>query len=164
MQQTRFGSLEHFEKGSIEIIKGHAENYAFSNIFEVASKAAPYQKTVVGKNLKFVIESLRAEGDSPWFAAAHDEFTVVMDGEVTIRFIEPEVAGSLAPADSEGTQRLDGAPKGRAMGYVTLRRGHQALLPAGVAYQFSAKTPGVVIVQTILGPNSVEQWNDICLH
>lgn len=164
MQQTIFGSLEHFQKGSIEIIKGNAENYAFSNIYEVASKAPPYQKTVVGKNLKFVIESLRAEGDSPWFAAAHDEFTVVMDGEVTVHFIQPDAAGSLAPADSEGTYKLDGAPQGKSMGYVKLRRGHQALLPAGVAYQFRSATPGVVIVQTILGPNSVENWNDICLH
>jgi hypothetical protein len=164
MQHTIFGSLEHFQKGSIEIIKGDAENYAFSNIYEVASKAPPYQKTVVGKNLKFVIESLRAEGHSPWFAAAHDEFTVVMDGEVTVHFIKPDAAGSLAPADSEGTVKLDAAPQGRSMGYVKLRRGHQALLPAGVAYQFRAEQPGVLIVQTILGPNSVEKWNEICLH
>ena len=162
MQQTYFGSLEHFQKGSIEIIKGNAEHYAFSNIFEVASKAPPYQKTVVGKNLKFVIESLRAEGDSPWFTAAHDEFVVVMDGEITVQFIKPDTA--LVPADAEGTQVLDGAPSGRAMGHVKLRRGHQALLPAGAAYQFRAQQPGVVIVQTILGPNSVEKWNDICLH
>ena len=164
MQQTIFGSLDHFQKGSIEIIKGNAENYAFSNIYEVASQSAPYQKTVVGKNLKFVIESLRAEGDSPWFAAAHDEFTVCMDGEVTVHFIKPAVAGSLAPADSEGTYKLDAKPEGQSIGYVRLRRGHQALLPAGVAYQFRAEKPGVVIVQTILGPNSVEKWNDICLH
>ncbi|RKP56648.1 hydroxyquinol 1,2-dioxygenase [Pararobbsia silviterrae] len=164
MQQTTFGSLEHFQKGSIEIIKGKAEHYAFSNIYEVASGAPPYQKTVVGKNLKFVIESLRAEGDSPWYAAAHDEFVVVMDGDVTVHYIKPDVAGSLAPADSEGTYTLDGAPQGKSMGYVKLGRGHQAILPAGVAYQFRAAKPGVLIVQTILGPNSVEKWNDICLQ
>jgi hypothetical protein len=164
MQQTVFGSLESFRKGSIEIIKGDAENYAFSNVFEVASLAPPYQKTVVGKNLKFVIESLRAEGDSPWFAAAHDEFVVVMDGEISVHFVKPAVLGSLAAADSEGTVKLAAQPDGQAMGYVKLKRGHQALLPAGVAYQFRASQPGVVLVQTILGPNSVEKWGDICLH
>jgi hypothetical protein len=164
MQQTVFGSLDSFRKGSIEIIQGNAENYAFSNVFEVASLAPPYQKTVVGKNIKFVVESLRAEGDSPWFAAAHDEFTVVMDGEITVHFIKPATLGSLAPADSEGTVKLGGQPDGQSMGYVTLRRGHQALLPAGIAYQFRSVKPGVVLVQTILGPNSVEKWAEICLH
>jgi hypothetical protein len=164
MQQTVFGSLESFRKGSIEIIKGNAENYAFSNVFEVAKAAPPYQKTVVGKNLKFVIESLRAEGDSPWFAAAHDEFAVVMDGEISVHFIKPATPSSLAPANSEGTVKLSEQPEGQSMGYIKLKRGHQALLPAGAAYQFRSATPGVVLVQTILGPNSVEKWAEICLH
>ena len=52
MQQTCFGSLDNFRKGSIEIIKGKPEHYAMSNVFDVANRAAPYEKVVVGKNLK----------------------------------------------------------------------------------------------------------------
>jgi hypothetical protein len=47
---------------------------------------------------------------------------------------------------------------------VRLRRGHQALLPAGTAYRFEAVTKGVVLVQTILGRYSVEKWADICIQ
>jgi hypothetical protein len=50
------------------------------------------------------------------------------------------------------------------MGYVVLRKGHQALLPAGCAYRFAAGKPGVALVQTVLGELSVEKWADICLH
>jgi hypothetical protein len=163
MQQTWFGSLEKYRKGSIEIIKGQPQHYAMSNVFEVASHAAPYEKVVVGKNLKYVIETLRAEGASPWFAAAHDEFAVVLDGEIDVHFIKPS-DGPLVDAQTEGTVRLDGQPSGQAMGFVRLRRGHQALLPAGAAYQFEAVTKGVVLVQTILGRYSVEKWADICIQ
>jgi hypothetical protein len=163
MQQTWFGSLDNYRKGSIEIIKGKPEHYAMSNVFEVASRAAPYEKVVVGKNLKYVIETLRAEGVSPWFTAAHDEFAVALDGEIVVHFIKPS-DGLLVDAQTEGTVRLDGEPSGRAMGHVRLRRGHQALLPAGAAYRFEAVTKGVVLVQTILGRYSVEKWADICIQ
>jgi hypothetical protein len=163
MQQTFFGSLDDYRKGSIEIIKGKPEHYAMSNVFEVASRAAPYEKVVVGKNLKYVIETLRAEGDSPWFAASHDEFAVVLDGEVDVHFIKPS-DGPLVDGQTEGTVRLEGKPSGAAMGYVRLRRGHQALLPAGAAYRFEAVTQGVLLVQTILGRCSVEKWADICIQ
>jgi hypothetical protein len=163
MQQTWFGSLDNYRKGSIEIIKGKPEHYAMSNVFEVASRAAPYEKVVVGKNLKYVIEALRAEGTSSWFAAAHDEFAVVLDGEIDVHFIKPS-DGPLVDGQTEGTVRLEGKPAGAAMGYVRLRRGHQALLPAGAAYRFEAVTKGVVLVQTILGRYSVEKWADICIQ
>jgi hypothetical protein len=42
-------------------------NYAFSNIFEAASKSEPYEKVAVAKNLKYVLETIRAEGTSPWY-------------------------------------------------------------------------------------------------
>src|SRR6266705_707249 len=58
--QTRFGSLDHFEKGGIQPINDDARNYAFSNIFEVASKAEPWEKVAVGRNLKYVLETIRA--------------------------------------------------------------------------------------------------------
>src|ERR1700761_3193996 len=157
MEQTLFGSLNSFNKGSIEIISGKPEHYAMSNVFEVASIAKPYEKVVVGKNLKYVIETLRAEGSSPWFAASHDEFAVVLDGEIDIYFIKPS-DGPLVDAQTEGSVRLEGQPSGQSMGHVRLRRGHQALLPAGAAYKFDAVKKGVLLVQTILGRDSVQKW------
>ncbi|WP_225034054.1 hydroxyquinol 1,2-dioxygenase [Paraburkholderia sp. XV] len=163
MQQTWLGSLDNYRKGSIEIIEGKPEHYAMSNVFEVASHAAPYEKIVVGKNLKYVIETLRAEGVSPWFTASHDEFCVVMDGEIDVHFIKPS-DGPLVDAQTEGSVRLDGTPSGKSMGFVRLRRGHQALLPAGAAYRFETAGQGVLLVQTILGRYSVEKWKDICIQ
>jgi len=162
MYQTQFGSLERFQKGGIEIIQGGAKEYAFSNLFEVASRARPYDKTVVAKNLQYVVEALRAEGDSPWFTAAHDEFAVLMDGEVEAHFIKLSNPQALAPATSEGSIELEGTPSGKKMGYVRLQRGHQVLLPQGAAYQFRAVHRGVLILQTVLGAHSIQKWQEIC--
>lgn len=160
-QKTYFGSLENYQKGGVQVIDDDPKNYAFSNVFEVASKSKPYEKVAVGKNLKYVIEALRAEGSSPWFAAAHDEAALCLDGEVEVHYVKPEQAP--VPASKEGTVKLSGEPKGRKMGWVKIRRGHQALLPAGAAYQFrNAGKPGVLLVQTILGENTVERWAQIC--
>jgi hypothetical protein len=163
MQQTVLGSLDNYRKGSIEIIKGKAGHYVMSNVFEVASHAAPYEKVVVGKNLKYVIETLRAEGVSAWYSASHDEFAVALDGEIDVHFIKPS-DGPLVGEETEGTVRLEGEPSGQSMGFVRLRRGHQCLLPAGAAYRFEARKTGVLLVQTILGAESVEKWADICIQ
>jgi hypothetical protein len=163
MQQTWLGSLDNFRKGSIEVIKGQAQHYAMSNVFDVASRSQPYEKVVVGKNLKYVIETLRAEGTSAWFAASHDEFAVVLDGEIDVHFIKPS-DGPLVEEGTEGSVRLEGQPSGVSMGFVRLRRGHQALLPAGAAYRFETSGKGVLLVQTILGRHSVEKWADICIQ
>jgi hypothetical protein len=48
------------------------------------------------------------------------------------------------------------------MGYIKCKRGHQALLPKGAAYRFSADKPGVLLLQTILGDLSVQKWAQIC--
>jgi hypothetical protein len=162
MYQTKFGSLQHFEKGGIELINGRASDYVFSNLFEVAASARPYDKVVVGKNLQYVIESLRAEGDSPWFAAAHDEFVVAMDGEIDVHFIKLTQPERVVPTHSEGSLRLEAAPDGRKMGFIRLQRGHQALLPKGAAYQFRAQQLGVLLLQTVLGPHSIQKWSEIC--
>ena len=45
--QTRFGSLEHYEKGGVEAINDDPRHYAFSNVYEVASKSGPYEKVAV---------------------------------------------------------------------------------------------------------------------
>lgn len=157
--QTMFGSLDRYQKGGIEIIQGQASHYAFSNVFEVAEKSPPYEKVIVGLNLGYVIEVLRAEGQSPWFTCAHDEFAISMDGEVRVDFLELD-----RPLDEgEGTRLAGELPQGKPMGYVLLGRGHQCLLPAGCAYRFDASRPGVLLQQTIQGPLSVEKWTDICL-
>ncbi len=158
--KTEFGSLEHYRKGGIELTQGSAQHYVFSNVFEVASQSAPYEKVVVGKNLEYVIETLRAEGVSPWFTCAHDEFAILLDGEARIDFIAPPQPVTAG----QGTVLAGDAPAGKAMGHVILRKGHQALLPAGAAYRFTASRAGVLLVQTRIGELSVEKWADICLH
>lgn len=159
---TEFGSLGRHLKGTIEIINDDPKNYAFSNVFEVAARSAPYEKIVVAKHLRYVIETLRAEGESDWFAAAHDEFALVMDGVVEIELVKLDDAASGAPAESEGSHRLTRPPLGRKMGRMRLLRGHQALLPAGAAYRFRATIEGVIVLQTMLGPCSVQKWAQIC--
>jgi hypothetical protein len=159
---TEFGSLDRHRKGTIEIIDDDPKNYAFSNVFDVAARSAPYERVVVGKNLAYVIEALRAEGESDWFAAAHDEFALVMDGVVEIELVKLDDGASIAPPASEGARRLASDPLGRPMGRMTLRRGHQALLPAGAAYRLRAHNTGVVVLQTMLGPCSVQKWSAIC--
>ena len=89
-EKTQFGSLDSYQKGGVQAIDDDPKHYAFSNIFEVASKSKPYEKVAVGKNLKYVIEALRAEGTSPWFASAHDEAALVMDGEIEVHFVKPD--------------------------------------------------------------------------
>jgi hypothetical protein len=159
--QTVFGSLENFEKGGVQVIDDDPKHYCFSNVFEVASISKPYEKVAVGQNLKYVIEALRAEGNSPWFAAAHDEAALVMDGTIEVHFIQPDQAP--VPEGKEGTFILPSEPKGKKMGYVKAWRGHMALLPKGTAYQFrSIGKPGVLLVQTIKGENTIERWNEIC--
>src|SRR5262249_245302 len=105
MQKTYLGSLDHYQKGSIEIVKDKPEHYAMSNVFEVANQSAPYEKVVVGKNLKYVIETLRAEGNSLWFTASHDEFVIALDGEIKVQFIAPS-DGPLVDAETEGSVAL----------------------------------------------------------
>jgi hypothetical protein len=158
---TVFGSLDNYEKGHIEIINDKPKHFTFSNIFEVAQKSAPYEMVVVAKNLENVIEAVRAEGTSGWLTASHDEFALVMDGEVEIHF-HKAVGDEVVPKTIEGTQTVNHPPKGPRMGHVVLRRGHQAILPKGSVYQYRARKLGVIMLQTIFGANSVEKWSEIC--
>lgn len=158
---TRFGSLNHYEKGGVEIINDDPKHYVFSNIFEVASMSKPYEKVAVGKNMQYVIEAIRAEGTSEWRAAAHDEFALVMDGEVEIRLLKLDDPSSVPP-QKEGSIRLPGNPAGRKMGLVKARRGHMTLLPVGAAYQFHADRPGVILLQTMAGDDTQYRWAAIC--
>lgn len=158
---TVFASVDHFSKGGVEVIDDNPKDYAFSNVFEVAATSKPYEKVAVGKNLKYVLEAIRAEGESPWFAAAHDEAVLVMDGDILIQYIQPHLP--VVPPGSEGSVRLAQEPAGTRMGWIRAKRGHMALLPAGSAYQFTASgRPGALLMQTIAGPETIERWADIC--
>ena len=157
--RTHVGSLGAFEKGTIEL-KDDLRKYAFSNVFEVAGSAAPFERVAVAQNLEYVAEAVRVEGESPWYAAPHDEFAIVMDGEVTFNFVK--LADDQVPGHTGGAAQLGGEPNGPRMGRVTARRGHQVLLPKGAAYQLAAAKPAVAIVQTMDGPVTVKRWSEIC--
>src|SRR5437773_6755569 len=112
---TRFGSLASYEKGGVEIIDDDPKRYAFSNIFEVASRSKPYAKVAVGKNMQYVLEVIRAEGTSEWRAAAHDEFALVLDGEGQIRLLKLAHPPGGRP-NYEGAILLIREPPARKMG------------------------------------------------
>ena len=156
---TKVGSLDAYEKGTIEL-SDDLRKYAFSNVYEVAGKAAPFERVAVVQNLEYVAEAVRVEGESPWYAAPHDEFAIVMDGEVTFRFVKLE--DDQVPGHDGGAVRLGGEPNGPTMGRVIARRGHQVLLPKGAAYQLSAARPGVAMIQTRDGPETAKRWSEIC--
>jgi hypothetical protein len=154
---TKIGSLETYEKGVIEV-RDDLRHYLFSNIYQVANSARPFERVAVAKNIDYVAEVMKVDGESPWYTAAHDEFAIVMDGEITINFIMLDAA----PPTHKGAAKLTGTPAGRKMGRVIARRGHEVLLPKGAGYQFTAGKPGVVLIQTMLGPVTVERWAEIC--
>ena len=157
---TAFASLDSYDKGGVEVINDDPKNYVFSNMFDVASAARPWEKVAVAKNMEYVLEVIRAEGTSEWRTAPHDEFALVVDGEVVVDLLDP--AEPLADAGGTGSVAVDGEPAGTPMGRITARRGHMALLPAGRCYRFSADRPGVILLQTIEGPGTVYRWADIC--
>ena len=160
--QTRFGSLASYEKGRVEPITDDVKNYAFSNCFEIAGKSKAYEKVVFGQNQIYVLEALRAEGESPWYTCAHDEFALVMDGEVDIHLVKIGASQAVPDTEKNGAILVEGAPQGQGMGWMKLTRGHQALLPKNTAYQFRSAKPGVVVLQTCKGDLSVERWAEIC--
>ena len=159
---TVFGSLARFEKGGVQIIDDNVKNYAFSNCFEIASKARPYEKVVFGQNQIYVLETIRAEGTSPWYTCAHDEFALSMDGEVEIHLVKLDAAQTVANENKNGAVLVEGTPRGAKMGWLKIKRGHQALLPKNTAYQFRAAAPAVLVQQTCKGDLSIERWADIC--
>jgi hypothetical protein len=160
---TVFGSIESYSKGGIQIIDDNPRNYVFSNLFEVAASSAPYERVAVGKNFEYVIEAARAEGTSPWYASAHDEFALAMDHPIEIHLVKLATPEKWVAPDSAGAHRLEGDPEGAKMGRIVLGRGHMALLPKGAAYRFHADRPATLVIQSIQGPETVEKWARICL-
>jgi hypothetical protein len=84
-----------------------------------------------------------------------------MDGEITVELVKLDEP--LAPDGKNGSIAVGGDPVGRPMGHIVLRHGHMALLPANAAYRFSSATPGVILLQTIQGDDTIERWAEICL-
>ena len=162
---TVFGSIDNYEKGGVEITGNEeARDYLFSNMYEVAGNAEPWERVVIAKNLENTIECIRAEGDSPWYICSHDETALLMQGSMETCFIKPADSGLVPAGDKEGSVKLAGRPEGRAMGHVNATKGHLVLLPAGAAYQFRARELSVILLQTIQGDESVEKWAEICQH
>ncbi len=159
--KTIFGSLTHYEKGRVEVIDDNAKNYAFSNVFEICSHSKAYEKVVMGINQIYVLEAIRAEGNSPWFSCAHDEFLLSMDGDVEVHLVKLE-RPAVSDPEKNGAIKLSGEPVGKKMGRMKLRRGHQGMLPANTAYQIRAAKPAALVLQTTLGDLSVQKWAQIC--
>lgn len=160
--QTRFGSLSRYEKGRVEPITDDVRHYAFSNCFEIANHSRPYERVVFGQNQVYVLEVVRAEGDSPWFTCAHDEFALCMDGEVEVHLLKLDASQQVPDPEHNGAVLVEGDPTGVRMGWMKLRRGHQAMLPKNAAYRFRSARPGVLVIQTCKGRLSVEKWAEIC--
>lgn len=160
--RTRFGSLTSYEKGRVEPISDDVRNYAFSNCFEIANSSQPYEKVVFGINQIYVLEVIRAEGVSPWYTCAHDEFALCMDSEVEIHLVKLAAEQAVSDADKNGSVMVEGEARGPKMGWMKLKRGHQGLLPAGCGYQFRADKPAVLVLQTCKGDLSIQRWAQIC--
>lgn len=160
--RTRFGSLSNYDKGRVEPIADDVKHYAFSNCFEIASTSRPYERVVFGQNQIYVMEVARAEGRSPWYTCAHDEFALCMDGEIEVHLVKLDPHQQVPDPERNGAVLVEGEPRGARMGWMKLRRGHQGLLPRHCAYQFRAAEPSVAVIQTCKGALSVEKWADIC--
>jgi len=160
--KTTYASIDNYNKGGIQMVSGNIKDYVFSNVYEVAAKSKPYERVVVAKNLDYVLESCRAEGTSPWYVCAHDEFAIAFDYDVEVHYVKLKDT-SFIDDDRNGAFKLDGDPEGQKMGRILLKRGYQALLPEKTAYRFHTQKPSTIVFQTIQGEESVEKWKDICL-
>ena len=159
---TDFGSIEDFRTGGVMAIDDDPKNYVFSNTFEVASKAKPYERVAVGKNFEYVIETIRAEGTSDWYTCAHDEFILAMDNQIKVELIKLDDPDGVVDPESEGAVKLSGEPKGRPMGWAKLGRGHMCILPVGAAYRVISEKPATASLQTVEGQETVQRWAEIC--
>ncbi|GGO79924.1 hypothetical protein GCM10011348_15450 [Marinobacterium nitratireducens] len=160
--KTKFASIDDYTKGGIQILNEDPKRFVFSNLYEVAATSAPYERVVVAKNLDYTIEVSRAENTSDWYVCSHDEFVVAMDYDVEVHFVKLDDE-KVVDENQDGAVKLQGHPDGRKMGRILMKRGHQALLPEKVAYRFQASAPATLMLQTLIGQESVEKWGDICI-
>src|SRR5436190_265517 len=133
MVQT--GSMQKYTKGNLLLINDKPLNYAMSNIFEIgATWPKSYDRVVIGKNGPYVLACFRAEGeDKTWWYMPHDEYVVLVEGEMTIEYKEPR--DEIAPGPHKTVTGTD-------MGSMVLRDGSLASLPAKNAYFTVIHYPG----------------------
>jgi hypothetical protein len=154
MVQT--GSMKKYAKGNLLLINDKPLNYAMSNIFEIgATWPKAYDRVVVGKNGPYVLACFRAEGDdNRWWYMPHDEYVVLVEGEMVIEYKEPREEIEPGPhASVAGTE----------MGSMVLRDGSLASLPARVAYRMRAARKSLALLQTKHSPWVTYAWKEICL-
>src|SRR5207247_1158673 len=85
------GSMQKYTKGNLLLINDKPLNYAMSNIFEIgATWKKSYDRVVIGKNGPYVLACFRAEGeDSNWWYMPHDDYVVLVEGEVALQDLPP---------------------------------------------------------------------------
>ena len=75
------------------------EPHPIEHLSEVAPINPPV-RTRVG-------ETLRAEGNSPWYTCAHDEFALVMDGDVEVHLVKLDTDQIVADENKNRRMRRD---------------------------------------------------------
>jgi hypothetical protein len=88
-----------------------------------------------------------------------------MDGHVEVHLIKLDDPDAHVDPDSEGAHIIaEAMPAGRKMGRLVLGRGHMGMLPVGSAYRFVSERACALLIQSVLGPVSVQKWAEICQH
>ena len=84
-----------------------------------------------------------------------------MDGTVVIELLDPDQ--QLVDPAAQGSIGLDGEPAGKRDGSASPpTQGHMTMLPAGKCYRFHCDGVGVILLQTIEGPDTIYRWAEIC--
>src|SRR5207253_2623411 len=85
------GSMAKYTKGNLLLIDDRPIRYAMSNTYEIgATWPKSYDRVVIGKNGPYVLACFRAEGeDASWWYMPHDEYLLLVEGEVRVDYIEP---------------------------------------------------------------------------
>ena len=147
---TRFGSLETFEKGGIEIIDDDPKHYVFSNIFEVAASLALRE----GRRRQELGVCDRSAAGRGHVALVH----------LRPRRVRPRARrrGRGPPAEArrpDGGRRrartalvpLAGEPAGRRMGRSSPGAATWPCCPAALPTASTPTSPACSLLQTILG-------------
>ena len=149
-------SMAQFSKGGVDIVnpRENVKRYVYSNVYEISTRAKPYEKLAVAKNGSYVVECVVAEGVMPhWRLQPHDEFLVCLEGEVRVDFIEPRT--ELPPGGHTEVP-------GEELGHIIVREGNLCLLPKGIAYRLSASRRSLLLQQAKQSADTVFAWQEIC--
>lgn len=148
--------MEKYTKGNLLLLNDKPIRYAMSNIYEIgATWPKAYDRVVVGKNGPYVIACFRAEGeDRTWWYMPHDEYALVVEGEVRVDYVEPR--DEFAPGPHPKVSGTD-------MGHIVMRDGSLASLPARVAYRMKASRKSLMLLQSKHSEWLTYAWEKICL-